>query len=80
MYAFAIWDDFEKKLFLARDRLGIKPVYYSNAGGTFVFASELKALESSGLISFYINPAALCLIFCWVLFLVIWGLSRCLCP
>jgi len=59
MYAFAIWDDFEKKLFLARDRLGIKPVYYSNTGGTFVFASELKALKSSGLISSDINPAAL---------------------
>jgi len=59
MYAFAIWDEFEKKLFLARDRLGIKPVYYSNTRGTFVFASELKALKSSGLISSDINPAAL---------------------
>jgi len=59
MFAFAIWDEFEKKLFLARDRLGIKPVYYSNLGGIFVFASELKALKSSGLISSDINPAAL---------------------
>lgn len=59
MFAFAIWDEFEKKLFLARDRLGIKPVYYSNSGGTFVFASELKALKSSGFISSDINPAAL---------------------
>jgi len=59
MYAFAIWDDFEKKLLLARDRLGIKPVYYSNSEGTFVFASELKALKSPGLMSSDINPAAL---------------------
>lgn len=45
MFALAIWDRSEKKLFLARDRLGIKPVYYGFVHGDFVFASELKAIR-----------------------------------
>ena len=44
MWAFAIWDEKQKRLFCARDRLGIKPFYYSMAGGSFLFASEIKAL------------------------------------
>jgi len=44
MFAFAIWDDRRKRLFCARDRFGIKPFYYTVAGGLFVFASEAKAL------------------------------------
>ncbi len=44
MFAFIIWDKREKKLFGARDFFGIKPLYYANMGGTFLFASELKAL------------------------------------
>ena len=44
MFAFAISDTRKGELFLARDRLGIKPLYYVDAPGTFAFASELKAL------------------------------------
>src|SRR3989338_4763382 len=49
MFAFAIWDNQEKKLFLARDRYGIKPLYYYKSHLAFVFASEVKAIMASGL-------------------------------
>ena len=44
MFAFAIWDEKAKRLFVARDHLGVKPVYYYWDGKLFAFASELKAL------------------------------------
>ena len=44
MFAFAIWDDAERRLFLARDRLGKKPLYYWHRDRLFLFASEPKAL------------------------------------
>ncbi len=44
MFAFAIWDSSNRKLFLARDRYGIKPLYYSFVGDSLVFASEYKAI------------------------------------
>lgn len=44
MFAFAIWDKTKQELFLARDRYGIKPLYYTFVGLTFIFASEQKAI------------------------------------
>ena len=48
MWAFAIWDEFEKTLFCSRDRFGIKPFYYYDDGDLFIFASEIRAILSSG--------------------------------
>lgn len=44
MFAFAIWDQHLHELFIARDRLGIKPMYFTNTGQDFVFGSEIKAI------------------------------------
>ncbi|WNM18850.1 asparagine synthase (glutamine-hydrolyzing) [Flavobacterium capsici] len=48
MFAFAIWDNLEKKLILCRDRMGVKPLYYSFHQNTLFFASEQKALFTAG--------------------------------
>ncbi|WCK54400.1 asparagine synthase (glutamine-hydrolyzing) [Aneurinibacillus sp. Ricciae_BoGa-3] len=44
IFAFAIWNEAAQELFMARDRLGVKPLFYSEQNGTLVFGSELKAL------------------------------------
>jgi len=44
IFAFAIWDEKKQHLFLARDRIGVKPLFYSQQGSSFLFASELKAI------------------------------------
>ncbi len=48
IFAFAIWDKKEEKLFIARDRIGVKPFFYYNRNGEFIFASEIKGILASG--------------------------------
>ena len=59
MFALALWDKFKKKLILARDRIGEKPLYWGWAGKHFIFGSELKALHYTDC-SNEINKSLLC--------------------
>jgi asparagine synthase (glutamine-hydrolysing) len=59
MYAFAVWNQREKTLFLARDRLGIKPLYYSQDGNRVRFASNTQALLACGDVATAIDPVGL---------------------
>ena len=59
MFSFAIWDNKREALFIARDRLGIKPLYYYIKDQQFTFASELRSLVASGFIDKSINPTGL---------------------
>src|SRR5260370_18796569 len=69
MFAFAVWDARasgtagdaarQARVFIARDRLGIKPLYYSNSNGPFLFASEVRALMASGSIAPRVAPDSL---------------------
>src|SRR5262245_55637826 len=59
MFAFAIWNNRTQELFLARDRVGKKPLLYASAGGRLIFASEFAALLLHPDVSREIDPAAL---------------------
>jgi asparagine synthase (glutamine-hydrolysing) len=59
MFAFCILDVHRRSLFLARDRIGIKPLYYSNCGGRFIFGSEIKALLATGEVRRQVSVEAL---------------------
>ena len=59
MYAFAVWDAIAKVLFLARDRFGIKPLYWTRDDGRFRFASNTQALLEAGGLDTGIDPVAL---------------------
>jgi len=59
MFAFAVWDKEKKELFIARDRLGIKPLYYHRNENSFVFSSELGSLLDSGKVKRKMNSEGL---------------------
>jgi asparagine synthase (glutamine-hydrolysing) len=58
MFGIAIWDELKQECFVARGSLGIKPLYYFEANGALVFASEVRALIRSGLVPRCLCPAA----------------------
>ena len=62
MFAFALWDRHQRRLYLGRDRMGIKPLYYGWSGGVFLFGSELKALRKHPAFNAGIEPDALALL------------------
>lgn len=59
MFAFALWDNEKKELTLARDRYGMKPLYYAMANNRFIFGSEVKAILADGNISARLDREAL---------------------
>ena len=59
IFAFAIWDSRSNQLFLARDGMGVKPLYYAETPKGFIFASEVKALLKDSSVSREINPFSL---------------------
>lgn len=63
MFAFALWDNNRKRLILARDRMGEKPLYLFESDGQILFASELKSLLASRLVSFELDARAVNLYF-----------------
>src|SRR5262249_17183202 len=61
MFSFAVWDSLRRKLLLARDRIGVKPMYYAAPPGHFLFGSEIKALLAHPSLSARLDEDALSL-------------------
>ena len=62
IYSFVIWNERNREIFFCRDRVGVKPLFYSMENGVFLFASEIKALLATG-IKPVINRYGLCELF-----------------
>lgn len=60
MYAIALWDGSKRRLVIARDRMGEKPLYLYEKSGSILFASEMKALLASGMVPFELDAGAVC--------------------
>ena len=58
MFALAIWDKQKSELFVARDRVGIKPFYYTQIDGVFIFSSEIRSILSTGIVPKKLNKRA----------------------
>ena len=63
IYAFAIWDSMRQEVFICRDRFGVKPLFYAEQGGKFVFASEIKSLFEYPGIEPKLDKTGLCELF-----------------
>lgn len=59
IFAFAVWEASEKRLFLARDRMGVKPLFFAHIGSAFLFGSEMKAILANPLVSREVEVSAL---------------------
>jgi len=59
MFAFSIWDKNKRALFVARDRVGIKPMYYTETSNGLLYATELKSILATGLVDAAIDPTAI---------------------
>ena len=59
MFAFALWDGEQRELWLVRDRIGVKPLYYTQQGGRWLFASEIKALLQDSAVPRAVHEEAL---------------------
>ena len=59
MFAFALWDARRHRLLIARDPMGIKPLYYAHSGSHFLFASEVRTLLGTGIVGRRLDPAGL---------------------
>ncbi len=65
IFAFAIWDGSREQLFMARDHLGVKPLYYAQRGSCLIFGSELKALLAHPLVKAEVDMKGLSELFCF---------------
>ncbi|GAB6991453.1 asparagine synthase (glutamine-hydrolyzing) [Paenibacillus pini] len=63
IFAFAVWDSVQQQVFFARDRLGVKPLFYSDISGTFIFGSEPKALLQHPKVEPTVGPEGLAEVF-----------------